>query len=42
MFALLVELATDYTLFPAKSSPMLVKMYISLLGMPDKTMLIDD
>lgn len=32
--ALLVELHTNYTVFPARSTPMLVRMFVSLLGMP--------
>lgn len=40
--ALLLELHTTYTMFPAKSSFMLMRMFLSLLGLPPRHFVLDD
>ncbi|CAL5978408.1 Kinase [Hexamita inflata] len=40
--ALLFELHTCYTCFPARSSPMLMKMFVSLMGLPPRELIMND
>ena len=40
--ALLLELHTCYTVFPAKSSFMLMKMFVSLLGIPPRDLVFGE
>lgn len=40
--ALLLELHTCYTCFPARSSFMLMKMFVSMLGLPPRHLVMID